>query len=206
MEKTIYIRMRNRTQVNPEASVVLKDIAQVIAEEQILEKLQKLPVHRVTLKDNNIIVIDIMRVIRLITSEFPDAEVQAIGPPQTIIEVIFKRKVMSFALFVLTWILLFIGAALTIMNFHEDVSMQGVQKKLFAIVTGKRTDKPLLFQVPYSLGIGLGMVLFFNHVFKKRLNEEPSPLEVEMFNYQQALDQYVAMYENKESVKHLDDR
>ena len=44
------------------------------------------------------------------------------------------------------------------------------------------------------------MILFFNHVFKKRFNEEPSPLEVEMFNYQQDLDQYVIMNENKESM------
>jgi len=39
----------------------------------------------------------------------------------------------------------------------------------------------------------------------KRLNEEPSPLEVEVFNYQQSLDQYMIMHENKESIKKLDD-
>ena len=61
-------------------------------------------------------------------------------------------------------------------------------------------EKPLFFQIPYSIGLGLGMIIFFNHVFKKRLNEEPSPLEVEMFNYQQDLDQYVIMHENKESM------
>lgn len=73
------------------------------------------------------------------------------------------------------------------------------------MMTGKEEEKPLLFQIPYSIGIGLGMILFFNHVFKKRINEEPSPLEVEMFNYQQSLDQYVILHENKESVKHIDD-
>ena len=57
-----------------------------------------------------------------------------------------------------------------------------------------------MFQIPYSFGLGLGMIFFFNHVFKKRLNEEPSPLEVEMFNYQQDLDRYVIMHENKESM------
>jgi stage V sporulation protein AA len=83
--------------------------------------------------------------------------------------------------------------------------MQAVQQRLYLLLTGKHVSKPLLFQIPYSLGIGLGMILFFNHVFKKRLNEEPSPLEVEMFNYQQSLDQYVILHENKESIKNLDD-
>ncbi|PAF13509.1 stage V sporulation protein AA, partial [Shouchella clausii] len=40
---------------------------------------------------------------------------------------------------------------------------------------------------------------------KKRLNEEPSPLEVEMFNFQLDLDNYFALKENKESMKYLDD-
>ncbi|MDD1367314.1 hypothetical protein PTB13_04110, partial [Bacillus sp. MHSD17] len=59
--------------------------------------------------------------------------------------------------------------------------------------------------IPYSLGLGLGMVLFFNHVFQKRINEEPSPLEVEMFQYQQSLDQYVIVHENKDNMKQLAD-
>ena len=62
-----------------------------------------------------------------------------------------------------------------------------------------------MFQIPYSIGLGLGMVLFFNHFFRKRINEEPSPLEVEMFNYQQDIDQYVIIHENKESMKQIDD-
>jgi stage V sporulation protein AA len=49
------------------------------------------------------------------------------------------------------------------------------------------------------------MVLFFNHLFKKKINEEPSPLEVEIFNYQLDLDKYVAMNENKENLNDVDD-
>ena len=82
--------------------------------------------------------------------------------------------------------------------------MQSVHQKIYKLVTGKEVEKPLMFQIPYSIGLGLGMIIFFNHVFKKRLNEEPSPLEVEMFNYQMDLDQYVIMHENKESVKKID--
>jgi stage V sporulation protein AA len=103
-------------------------------------------------------------------------------------------------------VLLFIGSGLTIMNFHEDVSMQAVHQRLYEMVTGEKDAYPLWLQVPYSIGIGLGMILFFNHLFKKRLNEEPSPLELEMFNYQQSIDQYVIMHENKEVQKKLNDR
>ncbi|AGK54770.1 stage V sporulation protein AA [Bacillus sp. 1NLA3E] len=205
MEKTIYIRMRNRSQVRQEGTVYLKDIAQIIADDDIYKALQQLKVHKVKEEDRNMIVVDAMTVIKYITKVFPTVEVQIVGPSQTIVEVIFKKKRISVPLFLLIWFLLFFGAALTIMNFHEDVSMQAVQQRLYTVITGRVAVKPLLFQIPYSFGLGLGMVLFFNHFFRKRFNEEPSPLEVEMFNYQQDIDQYVVMHENKESMKQIDD-
>ena len=204
MEKTIYIRMRNRVQARLYEKVRLEDTAQIIAPEQIVPALKNLVVHQVSEQDKNIIIIDVMKVIRQITEEINETDIQTIGPAQTIIEVIYKKKGVSIPFFLLIWFLLFFGSAMGIMNFHDDVSMKSVQEKLYTMITGLKNPKPLLFQIPYSIGLGLGMILFFNHVFKKRINEEPSPLEVEMFNYQQDLDSYVIIHENKESMKRLD--
>ena len=85
---------------------------------------------------------------------------------------------------------------MAIMNFHYDVSMEEVQIRLHYLFTGEQTQHPLWIQIPYSLGLGLGMLLFFNHWFQKRFNEEPSPLEIEVFNYQQEIDNYVYHKEN----------
>ncbi len=197
--------MRHRAHVRPEEKILLKDVAQIIAPEAALSNLRSLMIHQVTEGDQNIIVIDVMEVIKKIINEFEDVEVQSIGPAQTIVEVIFEKKKVSIAFFILIWFLLFFGSAMTIMNFHDDVSMRSVQEKIYTIVTDKKATKPLLFQIPYSIGLGLGMILFFNHVFKKRLNEEPSPLEVEIFNYQLDLDNYVVIHENKESMKPVND-
>jgi stage V sporulation protein AA len=41
------------------------------------------------------------------------------------------------------------------------------------------------------------MAVFFNHLFKKKWNEEPTPLEVEMFLYQQNVDKYVVIEESE---------
>ncbi|PLS01788.1 stage V sporulation protein AA [Neobacillus cucumis] len=205
MEKTIYIRMRHRVHVRPEEKILLKDVAQIIAPEAVLSKLKLMTIYQVTERDQNIIVIDVMKVIQKITTMFEDADVQSIGPAQTIVEVVFKKKKVSLPIFILIWFLMFFGSAMTIMNFHDDVSMRSVQEKIYTIITEKKADKPLLFQIPYSIGLGLGMILFFNHVFKHRLNEEPSPLEVEIFNYQLDLDNYVVIHENKESMKHIND-
>lgn len=205
LEETIYIRMRNRVQSPPDEKVLLKDIAQVIAPDEVLSHLQTMMIHQLTDADRNIVIIDVMKVIQLLKSKFEEIEVQTIGPAQTIIEVTYKKKRVSLPFFILIWFLLFFGSAMAIMNFHDDVSMKSVQEKIYTMITGKKETKPLLFQIPYSIGLGLGMILFFNHVLKKRINEEPSPLEVEMFNYQMDLDNYVIIHENKESIKKISD-
>lgn len=205
MAETIYIRMRHRIQKKSNERIFLKDLAQIIATDELLSTLKDVCLYHITEQDKNIIIIDSTLVIREIKKIHKEVEIQLIGPAQTIIEVIFKKRKVTLPLFILVWLLLFIGSGLTIMNFHEDVSMQSVHQRVYKMITGKEIEKPLIFQIPYSVGLGLGMVIFFNHVFKKRLNEEPSPLEVEVFNYQQSLDQYMIMHENKESIKKLDD-
>lgn len=204
MEGTVYIRMRHRIQVKENYRIVVKDVAQLIAPDQMLRELERIPIYQVTEHDKNTIVIDVMAVISTVGNYFGgNIDCQTIGPAQTIVEVVYKKRNVSNGLFFLAWLVLFTGSAITIMNFHEDVSMQRVHQKLYYILTGIHDKKPLIFQIPYSLGLGIGMVLFFNHLFKKRINEEPSPLEVEMHNYQQAVDQYLITHENKESVKKI---
>ncbi|MGE6375237.1 stage V sporulation protein AA [Peribacillus muralis] len=198
--------MRNRVQVKGNQTVRIKDIARIIGPEDEIRMIEQILLLTVKKEDRSIIVIDLAQVIMAIRKVDPSIEVETFGPSQTIIEIILTKKKMSFLTFALVWFLLFIGGAMTIMNFHVDVSMGEVHQKIFTIITGKVEEKPLLIQIPYSFGLGIGMILFFNHFFKKRFNEEPSPLEVEMFNYQQDLDRYVTMNENKENVRHLDDR
>ena len=200
LEKTVYIRLRHRVFIQPNDKILLKDIAQIIAEDALHNQIGDRVLYQADAKDRNIIIIDVMHVVEEIKKFDSMIDVQIIGPSQTIIEVVYKKRKISPIFFLIIWFLLFFGSMLTIMNFHEDVSMQDVHQRLYKIITGKSVNKPLMFQIPYSFGLGLGMILFFNHVFKKRLNEEPSPLEVEMFNYQQDLDRYVVMHENKESM------
>ncbi len=206
MEKTVYIRLRHRIQVQPNEVITVGKLALIVANKELRERLRNINIHQIQPKDKSMVVIDVMHVLKEIHKFDPNLDVQTIGAAQTIIEVVYEKKKLSPLLFFLVWVLLFIGAGLAIMNFHEDVSMQQVHQRIYRIVTGEENPQPLLLQIPYSFGLGLGMILFFNHLFKKRINEEPSPLEVEIFNYQLDLDQYVAMNENKENLNDIDDR
>ncbi|MCA1022731.1 stage V sporulation protein AA [Halobacillus litoralis] len=204
MAAPVYIRLKQSIYVNPEAEIRLKDAAGITGAEQQISPLKELILHEVTPEDQNIVVIDAFMVVEQILHHQPGTEVQLIGPSSCVVHVEKHKKEPNPLLISAIWILLFIGAAMAIMNFHFDVSMQSVQQKLHLMLTGREAEYPLLIQIPYSIGLGIGMILFFNHWFQKRFNEEPSPMEVEIFNYQEDLDHYVAIKENKVEKKDVD--
>jgi stage V sporulation protein AA len=189
--------MKKKLELSERIQIQLKHIAYVSTNGRHKRKLENTPIYRITKKDKNTVIIDSFLIIDHLNQIYKDIEFQLIGPEQTVISIQPKRKSPSIVLTACVWVLLFIGAAMTIMNFHYDVSMQEVQQKLHFIITGEENEFPLWIQIPYSFGLGLGMILFFNHWFNKRINEEPSPLEVEIFNYQQDLDNYLRHNENK---------
>lgn len=197
MTETVYIRMKKNVELSNLQHLKLNDIAYISTTSKLKPELEKSLIYRITKKDRNIVIIDSFLVIDHLNQNYSNLEFQLVGPAQTVIRIKKHKKSPYLLLVAGVWLLLFIGTAMTIMNFHYDVSMQEVQQKLHFLLTGEKDKYPLWIQIPYSFGLGIGMLLFFNHWFTKRFNEEPSPLEVEIYNYQQDLDQYVSYYENK---------
>ncbi|MGI8315424.1 stage V sporulation protein AA [Halobacillus mangrovi] len=197
MATPVYIRIKQSIYVQPSSTIKLGDIARVTGPKRQVPVLEQMNLHEVTDEDRNIVVIDGFMVIEQVLTKYPQMEIELIGPTQCVVHVEEHKREPSLILISLIWLLLFIGAAMAIMNFHYDVSMGAVQQKLHFMLTGKESDHPLWIQIPYSVGLGIGMILFFNHWFQKRFNEEPSPMEVEIFNYQEDMDHYVAIKENK---------
>ncbi len=197
MEEIVYIRFKKSIQVEGLKEIKLKDISLISTKSKKKSALEQTKIYQITKKDHNIIIIDSFFVIDYLNKVNEDLEFQSIGPIQTIIRVEQSKQKPPILIVAGVWLILFIGTAMTIMNFHYDVSMQEVQQKLHYLLTGKENKFPLWIQIPYSLGLGVGMLLFLNHWFKKKINEEPSPLEVELFNYQQDLDKYITHYENQ---------
>ncbi|KHF37784.1 stage V sporulation protein AA [Halalkalibacter okhensis] len=194
-DHTIYIRLHHRVKISPKKKVSLNDIAQCIFPAHVDQSLCEVPFYQVSEEDGRLVIIDILQVIRFIKKRHPDLEVSNLGENHTILEVSYPMKTPSVFLVGFVWMLLFFGSGLAIMHFHEDVNMLAAHQKIYTILTNHESEHPFILQIPYSIGLGLGMILFFNRVFKKKFNNEPSPLEVEMFNYQQNLDLFTILEE-----------
>ncbi|MEI3604687.1 stage V sporulation protein AA [Pseudogracilibacillus sp. SE30717A] len=196
MNNIVYLRMKKKTTVLPGSTLKLKDIAFISTTGPEKEKIENTHIYRIKEEDNDYVLIDCFLIISHFNKVYPNLEFELVGYNETIVHV--KEKAMNPPIILISfvWLILFIGSAMTIINFHYDVSMQEVQQRIHYIFTGKKEEFPLWIQIPYSIGLGVGMVLFLNQWFKKRFNEEPSPLEVEIFNYQKDVDNYIAYHEN----------
>lgn len=188
----LYLRLKKRIYIRSDHTVTLGQVSRLMTDDDDLERvLMDLPLYRHQESDGNRVVIDLLQIVKSIRRSYPSVSVEAYGDPQVLLMIADKPVKPRYVVLTFAWLLLFFGAGLAIMNFHTDVSMKEVHIRIVELITGEKTDHPLWFQIPYSFGVGLGMVLFFNHLFRKRFNEEPNPLEVELYKYQESINDYV---------------
>lgn len=192
----VYIRMKRKIQATSRQWIMLQDVAQISSPHPWQTELKSIKLHQLTKQDRTYKVLDSFHIISHLQQAYPQLEFQLSGSPETVVQVEEQKKKFVHVRLVVAWIILFVGTAMTIINFHYDVSMQEVHQKLHLLLTGDFASHPLWLQIPYSVGLGLGMILFLNHWFQKKINEEPSPLDIELFTYQRDLDQYIAYHEN----------
>lgn len=195
--ESVNIRMKHKVTMQEADLIKLNDLAYIDAPSEIRKTLEAIPIHQIKRKDGEFIVIESFMLLSILRKVTDSLNFDFTGPGETIIEVKEKESKPSILFMLIIWIILFIGTAMSLINFHYDVSMPEVHSELHFIFTGEQNERPLWIQIPYSFGLAIGMILFLNHWFKRRINEEPSPLEIELFKYERDLHEYVRHYENE---------
>ena len=82
-------------------------------------------------------------------------------------------------------IIVFSGATIAIMTYNTDTSLGQTFVIINQIFTGVEDTQPMLLTIPYSIGIAVGVVFFFNHIGFKKITDDPTPMQVEMKKYEQ---------------------
>ena len=77
-------------------------------------------------------------------------------------------------------VLIFFGSAFTIMAFNNDISIDGVFEKFYFQMTGKEKPQVSVLEIFYAIGLAVGIIIFFNHIGKKKLSDDVTPIQVEM--------------------------
>ena len=123
-----------------------------------------------------------MDIIEKITYRCPGCDVVSIGEKEILVE--YDRsaapsKAHEMIKVALVCILVFWGAAFTIMAFNNDISIQGVFDQFYLQMTGEKKPDVSELEIAYSIGLALGIIIFFSHIGKKRITNDMTPIEVE---------------------------
>ena len=121
--------------------------------------------------------------------------IQSIGETDVIAEWEQKPKMEFVKIFVVS-LIAFFGTGFTIMAFHNDIGIRSVFEEIYYITRGNAPEGVGILELSYCLGLFLGITVFFNHFGKKKLTEDPTPVNVAMHNYEKDVNQ--AIVENAE--------
>jgi len=189
----IHIRPRDSVTAPVGVPITLGMLAEVAADDEALEhRLRAEPVLPREQPAEGPVVVSALDLVRVIRQLSPGADIRPIGPDVTLVRSEIRQSpVTSVVLITLVCLTLFFGAMLAIMFFHADVEMETVHRSIHRLVTGVEVERPLWLSVPYSLGVGLGVLLFFNSLSRRRPSSDPSPLDVKMHTYDEDTDNYL---------------
>jgi len=192
-KETIYIKAdRNVEVTNPE--VTIGDVIKTeCTNPNILARVQSIRLLKFQMregKNTDRIAVSILKVISCIHKIYPDVEIQNLGETDFIVT--FEKQKTSGGLAHMlkaaaVVLISFTGAAFSIMTFNNDVDVKKIFAQVFELTTGMKSDGFTVIELAYSIGIVIGILVFFNHFGKKRFTVDPTPIEVEMRLYENDL-------------------
>lgn len=188
MKNQVYLCIRQATKVREE-KVCVKDVGSVLCQDSNVEnRIKAIKVHDFKGKKETRVILTAMKIIETILAQCPDIDIQLIGETDLLVEYdnkLHNTKVKEYIKVVFVCAILFFGAGFTIMAFNNDISINKLFDVMYINITGKEAVGFTVLEIGYSIGIFLGIMLFYNHIGPKRITTDPTPIEVEMRKYEQ---------------------
>ena len=197
----LYIKAEKNVEVTQDI-VCLRDVAKMTCtNEHILNKARTLKIYHFQKDTEKRQVISILKVIEVLQKQFPTLTIMSLGETDTIVEKvkIEKEKPMTSILKIIgVSLVCFFGTAFTIMAFHNDIGIDGVFTMVYEQVMGKPSNHYTVLEFFYSIGLAVGIIVFFNHVGGRRITKDPTPIEVEMKVYEESINKTLTDVWNRE--------
>lgn len=183
----IYLNLEKDVELEKD-EVFLKDLGKLsCADPHILAKAKAVKIFSFQKEGPQRQVVGVLKVIELLAQACPGAAVESLGETDTLVERVSvrqKKGVFEWLKIAFVAAISFFGTAFTIMAFHNDIGINKVFEKITMMVTGQPSDGFTILELMYSIGLAVGIILFFNHIGGRRITKDPTPIEVEMRVYE----------------------
>ena len=183
----LYIKGEKNTEVK-EPNVTLGDILTMeCSNSSIMNRIKPLRILKIPKKEQHRYVVSVLKIIECIHREIPGLQIQNEGESDLIITYEGEKKrnaIWQGIKVVVVAGITFIGAAFSIMAFNNDVDVSKLFGQIYELVIGKESNGFTILEIMYSVGLVVGILIFFNHFGKKRFTVDPTPMEVQMRLYE----------------------
>lgn len=190
----IYVKPKKKASIVGKSYVAVKDIADVHCGADIQKRVEGVKLLTTDGRDG-VFLLSVIDVVAAISAALPGHSITNLGEIDTMVSVKAKppkkNGFFKWLKVAVVSLVLFTGASTAIMAFHTDSQLGTVFTKYYEIFFGEEVDKPYIINIPYSIGLAFGIVVFFNHFTGRRLTKEPTPIEVEMVTYEKDVEDAV---------------
>lgn len=184
----VYLKIEQSICVNHEV-VFIEDIGSMYCQDkEVLKQIKRLELFRFKKGEEGREIYSILSIIEKIKKKYPQIEIENMGETDFLLYYKPPKKENKWILWLkITGIcvLSFFGAGYAIMTYNNDVSTFKVFELLERLTLGKVDQGVGVLSITYSLGLTIGILIFFNHAASKKLTSDPTPFQVQMRLYEQ---------------------
>lgn len=181
----VYIKLEPKIQI-PAEKVSVSDVAEIVCQNEAKkDQVKALCIHTFGIADRD--VVTSLYIVNEIEKNIKDIVVVPLGAEDVILERVPKKKpsrVLEIGKVIFVSMVCFFGTGFTIMAFHNDIGIRGVFEEISSLITGTGDSGVMVLELSYAFGLMAGILIFFNHIGKRRLTKDPTPIEVSMRNYE----------------------
>lgn len=204
MSTAVYIQMGKSKEVHEER-VLIKDIVQVFCSSKKIQRdCEDICIMNMKGRMAGPYTISAIEVAEQITSKYNDVAISFIGESSMVVSYVPKPKtigVLDYLKTVFVSLILFFGAGFSIMTFNTDVNTRELFSNLHKELLGTPSSGFTEMELLYSIGIGIGVVFFFNHFNFKKKKQDPTALEVKMCLYENDVETAILDQKSKQGNK-----
>ena len=181
----VYLKFEAKIQTDQE-KVYVSDVAEIVCRnDQKKEQIRNIAIHSFGIPDRD--VVTALYIVNEIEKQVRDVVVVQLGAENVILERSKNKqpsRLFEIVKVVFVSMVCFFGTGFTIMAFHNDIGIRGVFEQISSLITGTEGLGVMILEISYAFGLTAGILLFFNHIGKRRITKDPTPIEVSMRNYE----------------------
>lgn len=185
-DETLFVKLPQSVKVY-DKQVKLKDVAKFYCSSQdLVKELDEVVLLTMDLEKSSQTVVSALKVFQAIQKHAPEISLTHIGETDVLIRYVEPVKTNKWLQGIkLFGVCLgaFVGAAFSIMTFNTDVSVSDVFDHIYELFRAVPLKEYYIVEIFYSIGLFSGIMVFYNHFTKKKKWTDPTPIQVEMRNY-----------------------